>query len=81
MSEDERKADSFGETFKDEAEDLELFENLRRVQVGRNMQNRPGTRNATSSESSSGPFNHISGPQNPVSFDMGAEGDQNVVRS
>ncbi|GIY29514.1 hypothetical protein CEXT_100741 [Caerostris extrusa] len=50
MSEDERKADKFGKTFKDEADDPELFENLRRTEVGRAMQNRPWTGNATSSE-------------------------------
>ncbi|GIY50078.1 hypothetical protein CEXT_266051 [Caerostris extrusa] len=81
MSADERKADSFGETFKDEAEDPELFENLRRTEVGRNMQNRPGTGNATSSEPSSSPFHRMSGPRNPMSFDMGAEGGQNALRS
>ncbi|GIX96376.1 hypothetical protein CDAR_592221 [Caerostris darwini] len=81
MSEDERKADRFVKTFKDEAEDPAVFENLRRPEVGHNMQNRPGTGNATSSEPSSGPFHRISGPRNPVSFDMGAEGGQNTVRS
>ncbi|GIX95659.1 hypothetical protein CDAR_552011 [Caerostris darwini] len=81
MSEDERKADSFGETFKDEAEDPELFGTLRRVQVGRNMQNRPGTGNATSSEPPADLFHRISGPRNPMNFDMGAEGRQNAVRS
>ncbi|GIY61788.1 hypothetical protein CDAR_408881 [Caerostris darwini] len=81
MSEDERKADSFGETFKDDAEDPEIFENLRKTKVGRNMQNRPSTGNATTSEPPADLFHRISGPPNPMSFDMGAEGGQNAVRS
>ncbi|GIY04843.1 hypothetical protein CDAR_532321 [Caerostris darwini] len=81
MSEDERKADSFGETFKDEAENPALSETLRRTEVGRNMLNRPEKGNATSSESSSDLFHRISVSRNPMSFDMGAEGGQNAVRS
>ncbi|GIY58436.1 hypothetical protein CEXT_236561 [Caerostris extrusa] len=45
------------------------------------MPNHPGTGNATSSESSSGPFHSTSGLRNPVSSDMGAEGGQNAVPS
>ncbi|GIY29515.1 hypothetical protein CEXT_100751 [Caerostris extrusa] len=81
MSQDERKSDSFGETFKDEAEDPALFENLRKTEVGCNMQNHPGTGNATSSESPADLFHRMSGPRNPMNFDMAAEGGQNVVRS
>ncbi|GIY73336.1 hypothetical protein CEXT_669521 [Caerostris extrusa] len=81
MSEDERKADSFGETFKDEEEDPARFENLRRTEVGRNMQNRPGTGNAMLSEPPAELFHRMSGPRNPLSSDMGAEGGQNTVRT
>ncbi|GIY29519.1 hypothetical protein CEXT_100781 [Caerostris extrusa] len=81
MSEDERKADSFGETFKDEAEDPALSENPRRTEVGRDMQNRPGTGYATSSEPPDDLFHRMPGPRNPMSSDMGAERGQNVVRS
>ncbi|GIY60044.1 hypothetical protein CDAR_25591 [Caerostris darwini] len=45
------------------------------------MQNRPGTRNATSNEPPADLFHRMSGPPNPMSFDMGAEGGQNAVRS
>ncbi|GIY60048.1 hypothetical protein CDAR_25622, partial [Caerostris darwini] len=79
--EDERKADSFGETFKDGSEDPALFETLLRVQVGRNMQNRPGTGNATSSDRPADLFHRMLGPRNPISSDIGAEGGQNAVRS
>ncbi|GIY43882.1 hypothetical protein CDAR_70191 [Caerostris darwini] len=41
------------------------------------MKNRPGTGNATSSE----PPVDLSGLRNSMSFDMGAEGGQNAVRS
>ncbi|GIY13929.1 hypothetical protein CDAR_513861 [Caerostris darwini] len=75
MSEDKRKADRFGETFKDEEEDPARFENLRRTEVGRNMQNCPGTGNATSSE----PPADLSDLRNPISFGMGAEGGQKAV--
>ncbi|GIX71713.1 hypothetical protein CDAR_526001 [Caerostris darwini] len=81
MSEDERKADSFGETFKDDSEDPAVFETLRRVQIGRNMQNRPGTGNATSSEPPADLFHGMSGPRNPIGSDMGEEGGQNAVRT
>ncbi|GIY29516.1 hypothetical protein CEXT_100761 [Caerostris extrusa] len=76
MSEDERKSDSFGETFKDEAEDPALFETLRRVQVGRNMQNHLRTGNATSSEPPADLFHRMPGPRNPISFYMGADNVQ-----
>ncbi|GIY50080.1 hypothetical protein CEXT_266061 [Caerostris extrusa] len=46
-----------------------------------NMQNRPRTRNVMLNEPSSGLFQRISGPRNHTSFDVGAEGGQNVVRS
>ncbi|GIY50076.1 hypothetical protein CEXT_266041 [Caerostris extrusa] len=81
MSEDERKADSFVETFKDEAEDPALFQNLRRSEVGRDMQNRPGSGNATSSEPPAELFHRMPGPRNPMSSDMGAERGQNAVRT
>ncbi|GIY48825.1 hypothetical protein CDAR_282711, partial [Caerostris darwini] len=81
MTEDERKAGSFGETFKDEAEDPALFENLRKTEVGRNMQNRSRTGNATSSEPPADIFHRTSGPPNSVRSDMGAAGGQNAVRS
>ncbi|GIY60716.1 hypothetical protein CDAR_170641 [Caerostris darwini] len=81
MSEDERKVDSFGETFKDEAEDPALYEALRRVQVAHNMQNRPGTGNAMSCEPPADLFHRMSGSRNPICSGMSVEGGQNVVRS
>ncbi|GIX95669.1 hypothetical protein CDAR_19751, partial [Caerostris darwini] len=60
---------------------LHFFTFFRRVQVGRNTQNRPGTGNVTSNEPSSDLFRRTSGPRNPISSDMGAEGGQTVVRS
>ncbi|GIY50069.1 hypothetical protein CEXT_265991 [Caerostris extrusa] len=77
----EKKPTVFGETFKDEAEDRALLENLRRAEVGCDMQNCPGTGNTTSSEPPADLFHRMSGPRNPISFDMGLEGGQNAVRS
>ncbi|GIY03969.1 hypothetical protein CDAR_40881 [Caerostris darwini] len=81
MSKDQRTADSFCDSFKDDEEDPAFFETLRRIQVGRSMQNRPGTGNATSSEPPADLFHRMSGRPNPMSFDIGAEGGQNAVRS
>ncbi|GIX97846.1 hypothetical protein CEXT_680461 [Caerostris extrusa] len=76
MSEDERKADSFGETFKDEAEDPALFQNLRIAEVGCDMQNRPGSGNATPREPLAEVFRRMPGPRNPMSSDMDSERGQ-----
>ncbi|GIY50085.1 hypothetical protein CEXT_266091 [Caerostris extrusa] len=74
MSDDERITVRFGETFKEEEEVPALFETLRKIEIGHNIQNRLGTGNVTSSEPPADLFHCMPGPRNPISFDMGAEG-------
>ncbi|GIY48829.1 hypothetical protein CDAR_282731 [Caerostris darwini] len=76
MSKDQRIADKFGETFKDEEEDPALFVTLRKMEVGHNIQKRLGTANVTSSETPADLFHLISGSRNPTGFDMGADNVQ-----
>ncbi|GIY61785.1 hypothetical protein CDAR_408861 [Caerostris darwini] len=83
MSRDERKFHSFAEISKDNDEDMSVPETLLRAPAGRNVQNQlaRGNLGDASNEPSSDLCRHASGPRNPISSDMRAEGGQNAVRS
>ncbi|GIY48827.1 hypothetical protein CDAR_282721 [Caerostris darwini] len=76
MSKDERKFDSFGQISKDKEEDMSLPEMLLRAPAGSNGQNHLDRRNG-----GDGTHEPSSGPGNHMSFEVGAEGGQNVGRS
>ncbi|GIX97844.1 hypothetical protein CEXT_680441 [Caerostris extrusa] len=76
MSKEERKFDSFAEIPKDKEENMSLPETLLGAPPGRNVQNRLARRNV-----GDGTHEQSSGPRNHMSFDVGAEGGQNAVRS